>query len=175
MNSYYRTYKARNFTTRLFLHFWNLAATFRNWSSGKKNPYLKYVSSHFLILAIEWHLVRFRLGASFTFELHCSLPSTPSLLVLFRFTCENMLFTSSSLTNSKKLAILKITGVSACFRGISRLPSAFVFLRWFKLAHISIQVCTSHGGCKQGIDQLIFNRNRFHVKLHILSPSVLFE
>ena len=26
---------------RLFLHFWNLAATFRIWSSGKKNPYLK--------------------------------------------------------------------------------------------------------------------------------------
>ena len=33
------------------------------------------------------------------------------------------------------------TSVSVCFRGISRLPSAFVFLRWFKLAHISIQVC----------------------------------
>jgi len=29
--------------TRLFLHFWNLAATFRIWSSGKKNPYLKCV------------------------------------------------------------------------------------------------------------------------------------
>ena len=36
----------------------------------------------------------------------------------------------------------KSTSVSVCFRGISRLPSAFVFLRWFKLAHISIQVCT---------------------------------
>jgi len=53
---------------------------------GKKNPYLKYVLSHFLALAIELHLVRFRLGTSFTFELHCSLPSTPSLLLLFRFT-----------------------------------------------------------------------------------------
>jgi len=76
--------------TRLFLHFWNLAATFRIWSSGKKNPYLKY--AHFLILAIELHLVRFGLGASFTFELHCSLSSTPSLVLLFRFTYENMLF-----------------------------------------------------------------------------------
>ena len=28
------------------------------------------------------------------------------------------------------------------------LPSAFVFLRWFKLAHISIQVCTFHDGWK---------------------------
>ena len=92
MNSYYRTYKARNLTSRLFLHFWNLAATFRISSSGKKNPYLKYVSSHFLILAIELHLVHFGSGVSFTFELHCSLPSTPSLLLLFRFTYENMLF-----------------------------------------------------------------------------------
>ena len=53
---------------------------------------------------------------------------------------------------------LKSTSVSVCFRGISRLPSVFVFLRWFKLAHISIQVCTFHDGCKQGIDQQIFNR-----------------
>jgi len=49
-------------------------------------------------------------------------------------------------------AILKSTSVSVCFRRISRLPSAFVFLRWFKLAHISIQVCTFHDGFKQGID-----------------------
>jgi len=50
---------------------------------------------------------------------------------------------------------LKSTGVSVCFRGISRLPSALVFLRWFKLAHISIKVCTFHDGCKQGSDQQI--------------------
>jgi len=36
------------------------------------NLYLKYVLSHFLTLAIELHLVRFDLGASFTFELNCS-------------------------------------------------------------------------------------------------------
>ena len=52
---------------------------------------------------------------------------------------------------------LKSISASVCFRGISRLPSAFVFLRRFKLAHISIQVCTFHDGCKQGIDQQIFN------------------
>jgi len=68
------------------IFFLNLAATFRIWSSGRKNPYLKYVSSHFLILAIELHSVRFGSCASFPFELHCSLPSTPSLLLLFRFT-----------------------------------------------------------------------------------------
>ena len=63
--------------TRLFLHFWNVSATFRIWSSGKKNPYLKHASSHFLTLAIEIDLARFGRGASFTFELHCSLPFTP--------------------------------------------------------------------------------------------------
>ena len=52
--------------------------------------------------------------------------------------------------------ILKSTSVYVCFRGISRLSSAFFFLRWFKLAHISLQVCTFHDGCKQGIDQQIF-------------------
>jgi len=72
--------------TQLFLHFWNVAAIFRIWSSGKKNPYLKYVLSHFPTLAIELHLFRFVLSASFTFELHCSLPSTLSPLLLFCFT-----------------------------------------------------------------------------------------
>jgi len=62
--------------TRLCLHFWSLAATFRIRSSGKKNMYLKYVSSHFLILAIELHLVCFGSGASFMFELHCSFVIT---------------------------------------------------------------------------------------------------
>ena len=33
------------------------------------------------------------------------------------------------------------------------------------------KVCTFHDGCKQGIDQQIFNSNRFHVKLRILSPE----
>ena len=56
-----------------------------------------------------------------------------------------------------KKVTLKSASVSVCFRGISRLPSAFV-LRWLKLAHISIQVCTFHDGCKQWIDQQIFNR-----------------
>jgi len=60
---------------------------------------------------------------------------------------------------------LKSTGVSVCFRGNSRLPSALVFLRWFKLAHISIQVCTFHDGCKQGIDQQIFNRKSISRKI----------
>jgi len=63
------------------------------------------------------------------------------------------------------MATLKSTSVSVGFRGISQLPSAFVFLRWFKLAHISIQVCTFHDGCKQGIDQQIFNRKSISRKI----------
>ena len=58
--------------TRLFLHFWNLSATSRIWSSGKKSPYLKYASSHFLTLANDLHFVRFGVDAAFTFELHCA-------------------------------------------------------------------------------------------------------
>ena len=63
------------------------------------------------------------------------------------------------------LLVLKSASVSVCFRGISRLPSAFVFLRWYELAHISIQVCTFHDGCKQGIDQQIFNRKSISRKI----------
>jgi len=48
----------------LFLYFCNVSATatFRIWSSRKKNLYLKYVLFHFPTLAIELHLVRFKLG-----------------------------------------------------------------------------------------------------------------
>jgi len=42
--------------TRLFLHFWKVSATSK---FPKKNPYLKDVSSHFLTLAVEIHLVHF--------------------------------------------------------------------------------------------------------------------
>jgi len=69
------------------------------------------------------------------------------------------------LEENEKESTLKSTSVSVCFRGISRLPSAFVFLWWFKLAHNSIQVCTSHDGCKQGIDQQIFNRKSISRKI----------
>ena len=63
---------------------------------------------------------------------------------------------------------LKSTSVSACFRGLSRLPAAFVLLRWFKLAHIFIQVCTFHDVCKQGIHQQIFKKfaDRFLAYTH---------
>jgi len=84
--------------TRLFLHYWNVSATFRIW---QKQCVSQYVSSHFLTLAIELHLVHFGLGASFTFELYCSLPSTPSLL-LFRFTKCN----SIAKVRKRKYAIL---------------------------------------------------------------------
>jgi len=40
------------------------------------------MSSHFLTLAIEVHLVPFRLGASFTFEPHCLLPVTSAVAII---------------------------------------------------------------------------------------------
>jgi len=67
--------------------------------------------------------------------------------------------------NMGPVVTLKSTSVSVCFRGISRLPSAFVFLWWLKLEHISIQVCTFHDGCKQGINQQIFNRKSISRKI----------
>jgi len=80
-------FKTKKFNDLAVLAFLECSCcTFRIWSSGKKNLYLKYVSSHFLTLAIELHWLHFGFGASFTFELHCSLPSIPSLLLLFRFT-----------------------------------------------------------------------------------------
>jgi len=47
--------------------------------------FLECVPSHFPTLAIELHLVHFGLGASFTVELHCSLPTAPLLLLLQYF------------------------------------------------------------------------------------------
>ena len=83
-------------------------------------------------------------------------------------TITNITFLFASKACKTKFLIrstLKSTSVSICFRGISRLPSAFVFLGWFKLAHISIQVCTFHDGCKQGIDQQIFDRKSIPRKI----------
>jgi len=56
-----------------------------------------------------------------------------------------------------------------CFRGISRLGSAFIFLWWFKLAHICIQVTSLHKWKKQGINHKFLIGNRFHVTLRIVS------
>jgi len=82
--------KSKKFNDSVVLAFFECSCyMFRIWSSGKKNPYLKYVSSHFLTLLVESHLVCFGLGAFHTFGLHCPSPSTPSLLLLFRFTWEN--------------------------------------------------------------------------------------
>ena len=54
----------------------------------------------------------------------------------------------------------KCTGFSVCFRGISRLRSAFIFLRWLKLAHIYIHVRTLHSADKQGNDrQVLMNKD----------------
>ena len=63
--------------TRLLLHFLNVATIFRILSSGKKNPCLKYVSSHVLALAVELHLVRFGGSASYIW--------TPLLITVHTF------------------------------------------------------------------------------------------
>ena len=85
--------------TRLFLHFLNVAATFRIWSSGKKNPYFKYVSSHFLTLAIELHVVRF--GEVPLLHLNYIARYRPHLRCCYYFAWQKKIYycASSGLTN----------------------------------------------------------------------------
>ena len=116
--------------TLMFLHFFNAAATFRIWSSGKKTPYLKFVSSHFLTLAIELHLVCFRGGASFTFELHAHYH--PHICCCYYFTSHKKIsyFASTSFRLNCK------SWVSHCFILIQqRLNSSsdlqYPLLQWF--------------------------------------------
>jgi len=69
----------------------------------------------------------------------------------------------------------KSSSFSVGSRRISRLGSAFIFLRWFKLVHICIQVTSLHRWKKQGIHRkliLCFIGNRFHVTLRIVSPII---
>ena len=69
---------------------------------------------------------------------------------------------------------IKSSTFSIGFRGISRLGSDFIFLRWFKLAHICIQVTSLNKWKKQGMNREVLIRNRFHVTLRIVSPVILF-
>ena len=79
--------RSKKFNDSAVLAFLECSCYIQNLAIRQKEPvYLKYVSTYFLTWAIELHLVRFGWGASFTFVIHCSLPSTPSLLLLFRFT-----------------------------------------------------------------------------------------
>jgi len=61
------------------------------------------------------------------------------------------------------------------FRRIGRLGSAFIFLRWFKLADICIQVTSLHRWNKQGINRNFLIGNRFRVILRIISPYILYR
>ena len=76
--------KIKKFNDSVVLALMDFICYIQNLAIRQKNPYLKYVLFHFLTLAIALHLVRFGLGASYTFEQHCSSLSTP-LLLLFRF------------------------------------------------------------------------------------------
>jgi len=51
--------------------------------------------------------------------------------------------------------------------GISRLGSAFIFWRWFKLVEASFRRRN-----KQGINHKFLTTNQFHVTLRIISPYI---
>jgi len=73
--------KSRKFNASVVLAFLECSCCVQNWVIQQKEPVSQIciVSSHFLTLAIELHLARFRLGASFAFELHCSLLGQPKV------------------------------------------------------------------------------------------------
>jgi len=64
-----------------------------------------------------------------------------------------------NIKNWQKKRPAKRSRFSVSFRGISRLSSAFIFLRWFKPARICIQVTSSHTGEKfESISKFFKNR-----------------
>ena len=57
------------------------------------------------------------------------------------------------------------------FRVINRMVSGFIFLQWFKLSHICIEVTSLLTGEEFESISIFLMGNRFHVTLHILSPK----
>ena len=68
-----------------------------------------------------------------------------------------LLFSQRALEMEKNW-LLKSSGFPVSFQGISRLRSAFIFLRWFKVAYICIQVTAPHMWDKQSIYGKTFDR-----------------
>jgi len=52
------------------------------------------------------------------------------------------------------------------------MSSAFIFLRWFKFAHICIQATSLHKWKKQGFNHKFLIGNQVHVTLRIVSPII---
>jgi len=92
------------------------------------------------------------------------------LLILLKIT-----FSSISLPSNRVrliLVIIKSSKFAVSFRVNSRPESAFLFLRWFILARICIQVTSLHRG--EGFESIsnFSNSNRFHGALRIFSPKI---
>ena len=74
-----------------------------------KKTYLKYVSVHFLALTIELHLVRFGLGAPFTFELHSLLITVHTFaVVIISLHIKICYFASTGLTIQQKIGFYTV-------------------------------------------------------------------
>jgi len=69
-----------------------------------------------------------------------------------QFSCIQCLPVWTSKKHAKSEQVKALEGFLYRFQGISRLGSAFSFLRCFKLAHIGIQVTSLNRCNKQGID-----------------------
>jgi len=73
--------------------------------------------------------------------------------------------------NSNKCLLFSLQSKALIFRGISRLGSAFIFLHWFNLVHICIQVTTLHMWNKQGIYCKDFIKNRFYTTIRLVNRN----
>jgi len=80
------------------------------------------------------------------------------------------MFSAKSMILLERQYINKSSRFSIGFREIIQLGSANICLRWFKLAHICIQVTSLHRWKKQQINRKVFLGNWFHVTLRIVSP-----
>jgi len=78
--------KSKKFNDSVVLAFLEFICYIQNLTIRLKEHVPQICVVPFSTLAVEFHLLRFGLGASFTFELYCSLPCTSPLLLLFRFT-----------------------------------------------------------------------------------------
>jgi len=104
-----------------------------------------------------------------TKNLYLPLLNSVNLLVYLK----NFLGWIWKLISLSDSASIKSSRFAVTFRGISQMDSAFFFLRWFKLAHICIQVTSLQKVDKQAnLSSTFLIGNRLHATLRISSPKI---
>jgi len=89
-------------------------------------------------------VVYYQLWCKWYLHRYCSYQGSPNFLLRGPHTLLHNSSRAEHLASCDSLGISKTSRFSVGFRGISRLDSTFIFLRWFKFAHICIQVTSLH-------------------------------